>query len=66
MSGKLGFTGLGSFKLGDSPAATAAAAADHVCFTYQGDDAPAATYEGTNGFSYQGDDTPAFTYQGEC
>ena len=61
MSGKLGYSGLGAFKLGDS-----ASDVDHVCFTYEGDDDPTATYQGADGFTYQGDDAPAFTYQGEC
>lgn len=60
LSGKLGFSGVGSFKLGDSVV--------EVCFTYQGDDTPTFTYQGddSDSFTYQGDDTPTFTYQGEC
>lgn len=62
MSGKLGFTGLGAFKLGDS----AAEAAEHVCFTYAGDDAAAASYGGAGDFTYDGDDAPTTTYGGKC
>lgn len=40
--------------------------AEHVCFTYEGDDAPAFTYAGVVAFTYEGDDSADFTYEGEC
>lgn len=63
MSGKLGYSGLGAFKLGDS---ASTAAAEHVCFTYGGDDAATATSAGAGDFTYDGDDAATTTYGGKC
>lgn len=62
ISGKLGVSGLGQFKLGDS----AGGDAEHVCFTYDGDDSSTVTYGGSGDFAYDGDDAATATYGGKC